>query len=158
MELYNEYILKHYGVKGQKWGVRRYQNKDGSLTAEGKARLSEKAGYYMNPNRDDKNVTNRHTVSKEYTDSYNNLLRKHGIDPDNASVSAMQKKTDKGETILDLDAKMFNSYLDKYADATLDDLVYEKTAAARDYVKQLFSKDLAPMDNQINNKKQSIFW
>lgn len=28
--------LYHYGVKGQKWGVRRYQNSDGSLTAAGK--------------------------------------------------------------------------------------------------------------------------
>lgn len=26
----------HHGVKGQKWGVRRYQNKDGSLTEMGK--------------------------------------------------------------------------------------------------------------------------
>ena len=31
--------LFHYGVKGMKWGVRRYQNKDGSLTTEGKNRL-----------------------------------------------------------------------------------------------------------------------
>lgn len=30
--------LMHYGIKGQKWGVRRYQNKDGSLTATGKKR------------------------------------------------------------------------------------------------------------------------
>lgn len=28
--------LLHYGVKGMKWGVRRYQNKDGTLTLEGK--------------------------------------------------------------------------------------------------------------------------
>lgn len=28
----------HYGVKGQKWGVRRYQNKDGTLTSAGKKR------------------------------------------------------------------------------------------------------------------------
>lgn len=30
--------LEHHGILGQKWGVRRYQNKDGSLTAEGKRR------------------------------------------------------------------------------------------------------------------------
>ena len=30
--------LYHYGVKGQKWGVRRYQNKDGTLTTAGKKR------------------------------------------------------------------------------------------------------------------------
>lgn len=28
--------LQHYGVKGMKWGVRRYQNKDGTLTSLGK--------------------------------------------------------------------------------------------------------------------------
>ena len=32
--------LIHHGVKGQKWGVRRYQNKDGSLTPAGKKRYS----------------------------------------------------------------------------------------------------------------------
>ena len=30
--------LTHYDIKGQKWGVRRYQNPDGTLTAKGKAR------------------------------------------------------------------------------------------------------------------------
>ena len=33
--------LAHVGVKGMKWGVRRYQNKDGSLTAEGKKRARD---------------------------------------------------------------------------------------------------------------------
>ena len=30
--------LYHYGVKGQKWGIRRYQNPNGTLTEEGKIR------------------------------------------------------------------------------------------------------------------------
>lgn len=30
--------LVHHGTKGQKWGIRRYQNRDGSLTAAGKKR------------------------------------------------------------------------------------------------------------------------
>lgn len=30
--------LQHHGIKGQKWGVRRFQNTDGSLTAEGRRR------------------------------------------------------------------------------------------------------------------------
>lgn len=34
----NEEMLKHHGIKGQKWGVRRYQNKDGTRTAAGKKR------------------------------------------------------------------------------------------------------------------------
>lgn len=33
--------LEHHGILGQKWGVRRYQNKDGTLTSLGKKRWTE---------------------------------------------------------------------------------------------------------------------
>ena len=33
--------LQHHGILGMKWGVRRYQNKDGSLTAAGRKRLAK---------------------------------------------------------------------------------------------------------------------
>lgn len=35
--------LMHYGIKGMKWGIRRYQNKDGSLTPAGKKRYADDA-------------------------------------------------------------------------------------------------------------------
>lgn len=38
MDYLEIYSLYHHGIKGQKWGIRRYQNDDGSLTAEGKKR------------------------------------------------------------------------------------------------------------------------
>lgn len=40
----NSFELYHHGVKGQRWGVRRYQNADGSLTEAGKKRY----GYGQN--------------------------------------------------------------------------------------------------------------
>lgn len=40
--------LVHYGVKGMKWGVRRYQNKDGSLTAVGRGIAKGTASLHSN--------------------------------------------------------------------------------------------------------------
>lgn len=37
-------VLYHHGIKGQKWGIRRFQNKDGSLTAAGRKRRGEGDG------------------------------------------------------------------------------------------------------------------
>ena len=44
VEKYN-HELYHHGTKGMKWGIRRYQNKDGSLTAAGKKRYGTKANF-----------------------------------------------------------------------------------------------------------------
>ena len=37
----NSGYLAHHGIKGQKWGIRRYQNEDGTLTAAGKKRRAQ---------------------------------------------------------------------------------------------------------------------
>lgn len=49
--MYQEFVwinntdeLYHHGIKGQKWGVRRFQNEDGSLTPRGQKRVDKYAG------------------------------------------------------------------------------------------------------------------
>ena len=54
--------LCHHGVKGQKWGVRRYQNADGSLTAAGKRRSVAEA-QKQSEKQKKLDVKNRGTLS-----------------------------------------------------------------------------------------------
>lgn len=57
--------LTHHGILGQKWGVRRYQNQDGSLTAAGKKRLEQKDAKWARKNYDKIASKARKDVSKE---------------------------------------------------------------------------------------------
>lgn len=41
MIIENKTILIHHGIKGQRWGIRRYQNEDGTLTPAGKKKLEK---------------------------------------------------------------------------------------------------------------------
>lgn len=73
MELY------HYGVKGQKWGVRRYQYTDGSLTPAGKKRYNnnsqseaaQRISRIMNSKvKDVVNTARTQITGKQYVDGY----------------------------------------------------------------------------------------
>ena len=72
MKIKMENELYHFGIKGMKWGIRRYQNKDGSLTSAGKKRYSDSSsvndGIKDLTDQELRDRINRLNLEKQYQD------------------------------------------------------------------------------------------
>lgn len=72
-KIVNTNELYHHGILGQKWGVRRYQNKDGTLTAEGRR-------HYGYGDSKKSNVVTTDQAKQQYYKYKDNLELKNFID------------------------------------------------------------------------------
>lgn len=77
-----ETYLAHHGILGMKWGVRKYQNPDGSLTEVGKKRYTDSKSMY----RGESKKTAKNAVKTASIGAASGLVA-------NAASNALQKKS-----------------------------------------------------------------
>ena len=109
MELYGyEFIcesdLAHHGILGQKWGIRRFQNEDGSLTEAGKRRVARQESYrrgrdisndyYTAYDKKMEQLRNRSTVYQHHKKANNQLENLYDLDENGKSKSDSSQISD----------------------------------------------------------------
>lgn len=99
-EQYNK-ELYHYGVKGMKWGVRRYQNEDGSLTNAGKKRNHKVVAKYADAENKARTMAARMKAQDKLEESF----RKY--------AKSCKESTDKHRDALDRMIDYEEPYLDE---------------------------------------------
>lgn len=80
--------LYHFGIKGQKWGVRRYQNSDGTLTDAGRKRLDKSDYKWAKKNSDKITAKAKKASQKELNQYANELLKLPGAYKSNGKISS----------------------------------------------------------------------
>lgn len=117
--------LYHWGIKGMKWGVRRYQNKDGSLTEAGKKRLRNEVedSYAKSSNMQEfgnklisqKGIRNWDMVNKTRKDFTSKLAEYNRVvDAGNFQANAAASKAVGGKSFMQIlgDEEKMSLYMD----------------------------------------------
>lgn len=162
MNLISEDYLMHHGVKGMKWGVRRYQNADGSLTSAGQRRLYKKVKRAKSDNKRRELI--RQHLNSEYANDRNKALQdfrnqvKKTADYDVKMDIEVDKLADKmAKPIYEKELKKWKESIGEPSEKDKDKL-YE--AIKYDNVYQKAEKQIKDKNPQYRNneKQQDALW
>lgn len=95
--VYNDEYLMHHGVKGMKWGIRRYRNYDGTLTNKGKKRLAKNVQKLGGKNRRREDIVDE--VRKNLNDEIGHIISKESLNKLKKAQSDWSKKDSELESI-----------------------------------------------------------
>lgn len=95
--VYNDECLMHHGVKGMKWGIRRYRNYDGTLTNKGKKRLAKNVQKLGGKNRYRSDIAS--DVRKNLNDEIGHIISKESLNKLKKAQSDWSKKDSELESL-----------------------------------------------------------
>lgn len=153
MENYNNYLteeeLYHYGVKGMKWGVRRYQNEDGSISKADKKKAKQE---YKSDNKIAYELGKKATIYghaaakslKRTAKLEQKLVKQYEKDPSgskrrtqslkkksDASAKTSQELTEKYKKLQNLAEKHCDSLMKKYGKEAVSGIKYKDKKTVR---------------------------
>ena len=156
---YSDEELAHHGILGQKWGVRRFQNEDGTLTSEGRKHYSSEYRKQMERAKQDVNRKGTDLYVKAYnqhanklnsglTDKYNREYdKKHNITED--SNYDYSSDPDYEANYYKMSDEIFNATYDKVVADALRNSYFYKSAQA--IIEKYGTMDIADLVEQNNN-------
>ena len=114
--------LQHHGIKGQKWGVRRFQNKDGSLTLAGRKRQKQNDDGPVHEDHSKSHDTKsvKSMSDKELRDRINRLNMERQYAQLTATEKSMGKKM-VSEVLLNVGRELAKEYLKNYAKKSIEE-------------------------------------